>query len=408
MSLIIFRLTSLVVEIVCILLYPVLFLFLKTKNYQAALNYKATNSEKGILIHAASVGEVNAVKPLLSALEELNKTGKIVLTTTTKTGLKLAQSLTKTAHLSVLDLPILRAKQLKAIDPRLIIIVETEIWPNLLDQAKRQGRDVVFVNARMSEKTFGRYRRLKSLLRHLQEPVKMILAQSDKDAQRFRQIFSFQVKTAGNLKYSLKLPSFDAFATRGKYGYKETDFIVCLGSSRPGEEELFKDILPRLKIRIPNLKIVMAPRHLKRLNDIQAMFPEHTIFSNAERENPVKDIFLIDTIGYLPEFYSICDVAVVGGSFYDFGGHNPLEPAFYAKPVVMGPFYASCSGSVRALQDHAGILITEINELPEIIIDLYVNPDKRELLGKNALQCVKRNSDSLENHLGGLKPWLKQ
>lgn len=404
----IFGLYSTILGILYILLYPFLYLFLRARKYQKAMDPRATSSEKGILIHAASVGEVNAVKPLLKALEERNTKGRTVITTTTNTGLELARKLTPRAHLAVLDIPGLRARQLRAIDPRLIIIVETEIWPILLDQAARQGRDVVFVNARISEKTFRRYRRIKPLLKRLQRPIKLILAQTDGDAQRFRQLFSVSVQTAGNLKFSLDLPKYDEAGLREKYGFKQSDFIVCLGSSRPGEEKVFVDIMPELKGRIPNLKYVIAPRHLNRLNEVRALFPGHTLFTESGSGRAAGEVFIVDAMGHLPEFYAFCDIAVVGGSFYDFGGHNPLEPAFYAKPIVMGRHHSSCAGSVQDLQSHSAIQISDINELPQIIIDLHDNPDKLELLGKNALQCVKRNSDSLDNHLGGLKPWLKQ
>ncbi|MBW6513449.1 MAG: 3-deoxy-D-manno-octulosonic acid transferase [Candidatus Syntrophosphaera sp.] len=405
MPLIIFRLFSRILEILIIPLYPLLYLFLGLKQYQAALNYNSTSSEKGILIHAASVGEVNAVKPLLKALQERHPEKKIVVTTTTVSGLAQARNLGVPAHLAVLDLPWLRKKQLQAIDPGLIIIVETEIWPNLLDQARAQGRDVVFVNARMSAHTLRRYLRLKWLWRYLQAPVKAVFTQSEADAERFRQLFSIPVHNAGNLKFAIQLPEYDVYATREKYGYRQQDFLICLGSSRPGEEKLLQSILPALKLGIANLKFIIAIRHPKRAAEVQALFPGHALFSQL----PVgagAEVLLVDTIGHLNEFYAICDIAIVGGSFYDFGGHNPLEPAFYAKPVIMGPHHSSCSASVLNLQSHSAIQISSAEELAKDIVSLYDHPERRASLGRNAKKCVDRNSRSLENHLRGLEPWL--
>ncbi|HOQ83452.1 MAG TPA: glycosyltransferase N-terminal domain-containing protein [Candidatus Syntrophosphaera thermopropionivorans] len=402
-----FHFFNILLEICCLLLSPLILIFIGIRRYWGALNFKATDSEKGIMIHSASVGEVNAVRPLVKALQEKYPRLKIVMTCTTLSGLEQAKTLHIPAYLSVLDLPWLRKKQLQSINPQIIIIVETEIWPNLLYQAKKQGIKIAFVNARLSEKSFNRFKKWKKLLHFLEEPIKIIMAQTQEDTVRFRNLFTVPVLYVGNLKFALQLPQYDELELRMKYGYKPEDFIICFGSSRPGEEALLKNILPELKLRIPELKLVIAIRHPYRIGEVRDLFPEAAIYSELqENVNDSADVLLIDIIGHLNEFYAICDLAIVGGSFFDFGGHNPLEPAFYGKPIIMGPYHSSCAGSVQELLSFNAILISDSQNLKRDIIYLYQNPEKRKEMGENARACIERNKNALENHLRGLEPWI--
>lgn len=297
---------------------------------------------------------------------------------------------------------------MQSINPQIIIIVETEIWPNLLYQAKRQGIKVAFVNARLSEKSVNRFKHLKSFLHFLEEPIKVIMTQTEADAVRFKNLFTVPVLYAGNLKFALQLPQYNELELRKKYGYNSEDFIICFGSSRPGEEDLLKSILPELKLSIPELKLIIAIRHTQRIGEVRALFPEAAIFSELqENVYDSADVLLIDTIGHLNEFYAICDLSIVGGSFVDFGGHNPLEPAFYGKPIIMGPYHSSCAGSVQELLSFNAILISDSQNLKRDIIYLYQNPEKRKEMGENARICIERNKNALENHLRGLEQWIK-
>ena len=403
-----FHFSNILLEICCVLLSPLILIFIGIRRYWGALNFKATNSEKGIMIHSASVGEVNAVRPLVKALQAKYPNLKIVMTCTTLTGLQQAKTLNIHAYLSVLDLPWLRKKQLQSINPQIIIIVETEIWPNLLYQAKRQGIKVAFVNARLSEKSVNRFKHLKSFLHFLEEPIKVIMTQTEADAVRFKNLFTVPVLYAGNLKFALQLPQYNELELRKKYGYNSEDFIICFGSSRPGEEDLLKSILPELKLSIPELKLIIAIRHTQRIGEVRALFPEAAIFSELqENVSEAADVLLIDTIGHLNEFYAICDLSIVGGSFVDFGGHNPLEPAFYGKPIIMGPYHISCAGSVQELLSFNAILISDSQNLKRDVIYLYQNPEKRKEMGENARICIERNKNALENHLRGLEQWIK-
>ncbi len=407
MTLTLFRLINRLLELLCLVLSPLLLLLLWSKKYLAALDWRAPDTQCGILIHAASVGEVNAARPLVESLQERYPAKALLITTTTLSGLEHARRLGLPARLAVLDLALLRSRQLRSINPGLILIVETEIWPNLLDQASKQGRDVVFVNARLSGPTLIRYSKAKRLLSKLGRSVKAIFAQTEEDADRFRQLFSAPVSCAGNLKYALTLPDHDPAALRALHGYQPEDFIVCLGSSRPGEEALLRDVLSQLRAQIPRLRLIVAPRHLQRLQEVRTVFPEAGSLSDpASQDGTAPEILIIDTMGRLTEFYSLCDLALVGGAWADCGGHNPLEPAFYGKATLIGPHHSSCRGSVNALKAAEGIEVVAAEELEKIIIDLYRDPAKRVKMGLNARNCVARNSTALEKHLSGLQPWL--
>lgn len=405
MALLLFHLANLLLELVFWFSYPLLRMVLRQKNYLDALNPSAVNSRGGILFHAASVGEVNALRPLLIAIRESHPQREIILTVNTVTGLNVAKKLGFVAYLSVLDIPHLRSAQLKAISPRLICIAETELWLNLLYQAKRQKIDVVFVNARISEKSLKRYLNFKPLLKHLQSPIKALFCQSGEDMRRFARLFDVPLHDYGNLKYAISLPAYDTADLRRSFGFGGSDFIICLGSSRPGEEALLKSILPELRDLIPNLKLVIAIRHPKRSTEVRAIFPEAALFSDPS-SYPGREVFVIDEIGHLNQFYALCDLALVGGSFYDFGGHNPLEPAFYAKAVIMGQFYRSCRDSVKQLQTYEAITISDRHNLKHDILQLYQDQNLRLTLGGNAKKCIQENSESLHKHIQGLKPWL--
>ena len=407
MAAIIFGLYNLILETAFLLFYPLIWLICLGKHYTDSLKPQGSNSEGGILLHAASVGEVNAVKPLLVSLKQKYPDKKIVITTNTVTGLKAAKAIHPQSFLAVMDIRHLRRKQLAIVNPSLIIIMETEIWPNLLHEAVRQNIAVVFVNARLSEKSLQNYARIKRMLRYLQKPIRCIISQSDADSGRFKGIFAVPVHTAGNLKFALKLPEYDFASTRRRLGFAEKDFIICFGSSRPGEEGMLKAILPELQSKIERLKFIIAPRHPKRTNEVAAVFPEATLYTQVDNNGSGGgDVLIVDTIGHLNECYSVCDIAIVGGSFFNFGGHNPLEPAYYGKPIIIGEYNQSCRESVKALAGESAILVSNESELADNIIDLHGNPEKRLSMGRRAQKCLERYAEALNRHMELLERWI--
>ena len=409
----ILTLFNMLLEAVYILFFPVIYTILYLRNYLPSIFVSGSNTNKGILFHAASVGEVNAIKPLVTKLLTKHSDIKISITTSTITGLQLAQNISPLvkAHLSAIDIAHIRNKQLKIINPSLICIVETEIWLNMLYYAKKHKIPVMFINARMSARTFVVYHKLKKLLRFVGKSIVGVYAQSEENAQRYRQIFECPVINSGNLKYSLKLKDYNTSDIRQDMGFNADDFILCWGSSRPGEEALILSKLPALTKQIPKLKLIIALRHTNRLKDIVALLQNvhYRLYSKGvSGENINSQVLIIDTLGVLVKAYAICDIAIVGGSFYDFGGHNPLEPAYFAKPIIIGNFYSSCKDSVKKLDEGNGIVISDITKLEADIISLAKDEAKRSSLGLQAKQILNDNSQALDEQMQAIVNVVEQ
>ena len=382
-------------------LLPLIKPYLAKKNYLEALNATGKNSHRGILFHAASVGEINAIRPLLQKLLAQLTDKTISVTTTTITGKKQAQKISDKLQvfLSALDIKHLRYKQLDAIHPGLICIVETEIWPNLLLWAKEHNVPVIFISARMSAKSFARYAHLKFLIRYLEQPVSMILAQSAEDQKRFAKIFSKPVKYLGNIKLSLNLPEYNHLTLREQWGYSEGDFVLCWGSSRPGEESLILNLLPAISKAIPELKLIVALRHPNRIAEVEKLAGsfDYALYSQFEHTN-APQLMIIDTLGVLDQAYALSDLLIIGGSFFDFGGHNPLEAAFYAKPIIIGPYHSSCRESVQILASNNAIMVSDCHTLKEDILSLASDKAYREAMGKRAKKVLTDNAECVDKY----------
>lgn len=404
---------EIVVTLLALPLLPLLLLRLPVAEVRARLGAGLPRLTRSVWIHAASVGEVNAVRPLvekiLTAFPEL----PVVLTTTSVTGRETASGISGRihAHLLPFDIPFLQRLALRRFHPRLAIVVETEIWPGMLGTLHHRGVPVILVNARISEKSLRRYRLLSPIFRPLLSAIKTVFAQSRTDADRFRELGVRNVVNAGNLKFAVRLPGVDVPAQRKAWGFGPEDFIVTLGSSRPGEERLLARVFHNLRGDIPNLRMIIAPRHLKRLDQALADLPpdEVRLLSDIGQSGR---ILVIDRMHVLTIAYAISDLALVGGSFVDYKGHNPLEPACYGIPVIMGPYHSACRDSVRILQENQAIRIMKADELDRQIRLLHHDEDTRRKMGEQARQTMKKGAQSLETIFAGIRnhltPTLKQ
>lgn len=392
------RFYQLLCELVYFCAYPLLWIFLKGKNYTEALNARSQTAD--ILIHAASLGEINALCALIKRL--LAEGHSVAINTITVTGKKRAQELFPQLQVRLAPFDILHLKQqyLKQLKPKLILIAETEIWPNMLYAAQNAEIPVLFINARISEKSLKAYLPIKGLLSIVSNSVKGIMAQSQADVGRFSRIFDLPIKNLGNLKYALELPIIESEKQRADLGYAKNDFILVWGSSRPKEEALLLKVLPELQRKIPELKLIIAPRHPKRICEVKELLKDLNYQLYSQRKaGAAPDILLIDVLGRLNAIYAISDLSIVGGSFGDFGGHNPLEPAFYQKAIIMGGDYSSCKDSVRSLLQREAILISGSDTLAGDIIKLYLNPALRQKMGENAKKVLTENAAALSLHL---------
>jgi len=380
---------------------PITFFLLNKDEFLQRYGFKIPKTKNPIWFHCASLGELNGIKPLIKELSAIYPDEEILITTTSRTGLKEAKRITDLATFLPIDHFFIIKRFLKIINPKILIITETEIWPNLFYLTQK----IIIVNGRLSQKHLKKYKMLKILFPKLFENVIQVCVQSETDNKRYQKIGLKNLTTTGNLKFSVTQKETDKIQKRTEWGYSPNDFIIVWGSSRPGEEKLIADLFPTLKEKIPKLKLIIAPRHLKRLSEVKQIFHNYSLYSQL-KDNSDNDILIIDTMGILTQAYAVSDIAVIGGSFYNFGGHNPLEAIFYKIPTIIGNYHSSCEDTVNILLKGKGIIVSNEKNLINDIIFLYENPQKRISLGENGYKVMKKNSQSLPITLNCIKKAL--
>ncbi len=371
------------------------------------------HNKKRIWFHAASVGEINALIPLIEKFIETNKNSFIVvISTMTTTGHERAKELAAKYPeiifliLVPLDIPFAVKKAIRKILPDVLVISETEIWPVLIHYAHKYSVKILIINGRISHKTVKSYKRFACIFKNTLKNIDAFGVQTDEDGQRFLELTSQPVEVTGNLKFALYLPEYDRNAIK-KAWFLYSPFIITFGSSRPGEELLVAGLYHFLKEKDVDFQIILAPRHLHRIEEIEKLFAQKAIeYHKLSELSSTSRILLVDTMGELTKGYAVSDVALVGGSFYDFTGHNPLEPAYFSKPIIMGPYYSSCKESVAALSSAGAIQIVDKEHLPDAVFELYENPNKREQMGMKAKMVMEQNKDALEKNLQMIQTFL--
>jgi 3-deoxy-D-manno-octulosonic-acid transferase len=294
-------------------------------------------------IHAVSVGEALAIAPLVAGLGEQGL--RVVLSTTTHTGQRLARQ--KFGEENVfyfpLDLGVCIRPYLRALQPRLVVLAETEFWPNFLRLAAASGARVAVVNARISDRSYPRYLRCRRLLSRALQPVQLFLAQSEDDAERLRELGARQVEVTGNLKFDVAPPvESAAVAELGARLREAGDPILVAGSTVEGEEEYVLQAFRMVLGEYPGARLVLAPRHKERFDQVARMMSmrrfRYVRRSSAQAATAELDgaVLLLDTLGELAAVYRYADIAFVGGSLVPRGGHNILEPAYFARPILTG------------------------------------------------------------------------
>jgi len=355
---------------------------------------KAHDERKLIWIHAVSLGEVIAVSPLFHALEAALPDHFIALSTTTQTGQALARSRfgAERVFYCPLDLPWAVHAHLETLRPVLLILVETEFWPNLLTAFSRLAIPVAVVNARISDRSWPRYRALRCLWAPLLRSLSCVLAQTPTDAQRLCAIGcqADRVHVAGNLKFDVRAVA-ESPATRLLRAAAQGSRIIVAGSTVEGEESVLIALWPRLIAVHPYLVLVLAPRHPERFSTIASLLSRSGLRwqrrsdwppfihvaqdasiadSSSSADSPIPrlnpgEIVLLDSIGELSSVYSLATIAFVGGSLVSAGGHNPLEPAQFSVPIVMGPSFENFRSIVELLIAHNGIRIINLDKSGE-------------------------------------------
>ncbi len=355
-----------------------------------------------IWLHAVSVGEVLAVSRLVSEIERVVPNHRVVISTTTRTGQGLARERfgAERVFYCPLDVPWAVRAYLKALRPALLVLAETEFWPNLLQGCFRRGIPVAVVNARISDRSWPRYQMLRRLWRPILGRLSRVLAQSETDAGRLRALGcrAEAVSVAGNLKFDVRV-AHEAEVTR-LLRPAAVRFLVA-GSTLEGEEAALLEAWPRLLEGEPDLAMVMAPRHPERFGAVATLLDAAGVrwvrrsdWKKRAPENPLRagEILLLDTIGELASVYALASVAFVGGSLVPAGGHNPLEPAQFGVPIVMGPHYANFRAITEDLLAHEAVRIAAPGELFEVLRDLFRNGDERRAMGERARKVFEQQA----------------
>ena len=373
-----------------------------------------------IWLHAVSVGEVLAVSRLVSELDKDFPGFQVVVSTTTHTGQKLAQERfgANRVFYCPLDLSWAVRAYLNALKPRMLILAETEFWPNLLDGCFRRRIAVAVVNARISDRSWPRYRMLRRWWRPLLGRLSRVLAQSEVDAKRLMAIGCKpdRVTVVGNLKFDVRAAQ-EVEATRLLRSLGSDLRFVVAGSTLDGEEAALLEAWPRLLEADSKLAMVLAPRHPERFGVVAALLQKSGLSwvkrSDWKEESaaglaPVEagQIVLLDTIGELASVYSLAAVAFVGGSLVPMGGHNPLEPAQFGVPIVTGSHYANFRTITGDLRAHDAIRIAEKEKLASVLVDLLRNPAEAAAIGERARQVFEEQAGATDRTVHTLEGLL--
>ena len=373
-----------------------------------------------IWLHAASVGEVLAASRLVRELDRAFPGFHLVISTTTRTGQELARERfgANRVFYCPLDLPWAVHAYLKALNPQLLILAETEFWPNLLSGCFRRGIPVAVVNARISDRSWPRYRLLRNLWKPLLGRLSRVLAQSETDAGRLKAIGCLpeRLTVNGNLKFDVRVAR-ETDATRQLKALAPDLRLVVAGSTLEGEEAALVEAWPQLLEADPQLAMILAPRHLERFAAVAALLENSgaawikrsswlTERDRAPRPLRPGEIVLLDTIGELAPVYSLAAVAFVGGSLIPAGGHNPLEPAQFGVPIVMGPHYANFRAITNDLLAHHAVHIAAKEYLAAALIELLRDRTAATAMGARAQTVLASQAGATERTVRALQDLL--
>jgi 3-deoxy-D-manno-octulosonic-acid transferase len=391
------------------------------RNFSERFGYGSTLPAPSIWVHAVSVGEVQAAAPLVNSLAERFPDIPIVVTTFTPTGAARARTLFQTrAQVRYLpyDLPGAVRRFFTCIQPRIAVIFETELWPNLYHECGRRRVPLVLASARLSTRSVERYRRLGALFRETLAQGVVVAAQAEADASRFRTLGSDPQNTfvTGNLKFDFSVP--DDLAERGRSlrAYYAAGRLVWVAGSTHGggEEEALMEAQKILLAREPRALLVMAPRHPNRFGEVAAQLVSRGIRFIRRSQTPSASataeaqVLLLDTLGELLDFYAAADVAFVGGSLVPIGGHNLLEPAALGLPILTGPNNSNSAEAARQLISLGAVEVVQgPQDLAEKVLALLSNPHKRDQMGAQGRAFVEANKGALEKLLGLVVPLIE-
>jgi 3-deoxy-D-manno-octulosonic-acid transferase len=377
------------------------------------------DGRKIVWVHAVSVGEVLAASRLIEELDlKLAQSGgqrardawQVMISTTTRTGQALARQKfgAERVFYFPLDLGWAVKAWLRALQPRLLVLMETEFWPRMLVECRRKGIPVAVVNARISDRSWPRYRRLKWFWHRLLADFAVVLAQTELDAERLRALGVGNVRVTGNLKFDVRATATSAITeTLRKSLAPDARLLVC-GSTLAGEESLLLDAMPGDAV------MILAPRHPERFAEVAellkkrgAQWTRRSEWAQSTAKLEPGMVFLLDTIGELASIYALAHAAFIGGSLVPSGGHNPLEAAQFSVPILMGSSYENFRGIVERLLEHDAIRIVQSNQLAAALQELLAGTPESIAMGARGREVFEREAGATDRAVYALMELLK-
>ncbi|MGL9750992.1 MAG: lipid IV(A) 3-deoxy-D-manno-octulosonic acid transferase [Symbiopectobacterium sp.] len=371
----------------------------------------------GIMLHSVSVGETLAAIPLVRALRHRYPSLPITVTTMTPTGSERVRSAfgNDVYHVYLpYDLPCALKRFFDQVNPKLVIIMETELWPNLITELHRRNIPLVIANARLSERSAAGYKKIGSLTRSILRRTTLIAAQNQEDGERFIDLGlqRSHLAVTGSLKFDISVTpelAARAVALRRQWASRRPVWIAT--STHEGEEAIILAAHRELLNRFPDLLLILVPRHPERFQITQSITQSlgfsYTLRSSGEVPATDTQIVIGDTMGELMMLYGIADIAFVGGSLVERGGHNPLEPAAHAIPVLMGPHTFNFKDICLKLSEAGGfITVKDADSIVKEVNSLLTDEDYRLYYGRHAVEVLRQNQGALQRLLTLLEPYL--
>lgn len=377
--------------------------FYRTQGYLERLGFypleavKKLSTGYNVWLHAASAGEVNAIMPFCQAFRKAKPEARIILTTTSQMGKKIAteRGIADAVFLAPLDMGPCLKRAFAAFRPVMVLVAETEFWPNWLLRTGRNGVPLLLINGRISDRSFPSYRRLRSLFGPALNQFTFFLVQTPKDGEKLAAlgVSSPRILVIGQMKYDRSAP--DSIAVqqfKEHLSLSRKDVIYTLGSLRGGEDNLLLPLVPEILGFAPEVKVIIAPRHLQNAvmfqEKLQGMNVESVRRTQLERGKSPERVIILDTVGELSQAYALSRATFVGGTLVPLGGHNVMEPALSSVPVCFGPYTQNVSEAAEALErSGGGVRVKDGKQLVDAFHG-FLNDDQARETGKKARESV--------------------
>ncbi len=372
-----------------------------------------------IWLHAASVGEIQVARALISEIKKQLPEAAIIVSTGRRQGLAVAANQLPAdvpCIFAPLDLIGIVNRTLKTIQPTIYVCLETELWPNIIRQAQHHGAKLFLLNGRLSENSYAGYRKVKGFMQDLLSCFTKISVIQGADAKRFRALGAdpARIRILGNAKYDQSITQADpnlAKRYRQMLDVHRQQPVLVAGSTHTGEEEMLIEVFRALQQRLPDLVWIIAPRHLRRLTEIEKIFEEQGVATmrlrQVQEQGRSTEVVLVDTMGELAGLYSMATYVFCGGSLVERGGHNVLEAAVWGTPVFYGPHMADFSDAKALLEaEGAGFCVKTTQELANRLLYFIEKPEEYAVAGRGALKVAGRQQGSAQKQVALIKEEL--